>query len=433
MRPVTGMITTFNEAIDFLYATLPMYQRVGAVAYKKDLTNTLALCEALGNPQNRFKSVHVAGTNGKGSSSHMIASVLQEAGYKTGLYTSPHLKSFTERIRVNGKEVAQEFVLDFVNRMEAVLHSVKPSFFETTVAMAFDYFAHQQVDIAVVEVGLGGRLDSTNVITPLVSLITNIGYDHTDMLGETLSQIAYEKAGIIKPTIPVVISERQVETTPVFLSKAKECNAAIYFAQDEYRISKYETGYHILQQGVLRFKHLKLPLGGNYQHKNLYGVLKTLDVLQHTGFNLTDEQIASGLEKVVVNTNLKGRWQMLGNNPLIICDTAHNAEGLSEVIQQIKVQEYKLLYMVLGMVKDKQHDKVLSLLPKEATYFFCQAKIPRAMEAGELMRQAAAFGLKGTVVPDVNQALAQAKAAATPDDLIFIGGSTFVVAEIDEL
>ncbi|QOI98163.1 MAG: bifunctional folylpolyglutamate synthase/dihydrofolate synthase [Flammeovirgaceae bacterium] len=427
------MLTSYHQALDFLYATLPMYQRVGAVAYKKDLTNTLALCNELDQPQNKFKSVHIAGTNGKGSSSHMIASVLQEAGYKTGLYTSPHLKSFTERIRINGQEVYPDFVVGFVNRMRSVIEKIKPSFFETTVAMAFDYFARQQVDIAVVEVGLGGRLDSTNVITPLVSLITNIGFDHTDMLGETLSQIAVEKAGIIKPDTPVVISEQQDETTPVFLQKANECKAPIFFAQDEYQVTKNETGYHVLYQGVVRFKHLKLALGGNYQQKNLYGVLKTLDVLRQRGFAITDEHIINGLEMVTTNTGLKGRWQILGTMPLIICDTAHNAEGLNEVVDQIRQQPHRALYIVFGMVRDKQPEKILSMLPKEATYFFCQAHIPRAMDAGELMRKAEAFGLTGTVVPDVNQAITLAKALATSDDLIFIGGSTFVVAEINDL
>lgn len=427
------MAAQFADVLRYLYASLPMYQRVGTSAFKKDLTNTLALCEALGNPQNRFKSIHIAGTNGKGSSSHLIASVLQEAGYKTGLYTSPHLKSFTERVRINGEEVSEAFVIDFVNRMRHVLDHIRPSFFETTVAMAFDYFAQQQVDIAVIEVGLGGRLDSTNVITPVVSLITNIGYDHTDMLGETLEQIAFEKAGIIKPGIPVVISERQDETTPVFFGKSKESSAPLFFAQDEYHIVQTGTGYCVKKDGIVRFKNLKLPLTGNYQAKNLYGVIRVLDELTAKGFVITDQQLENGIEKVVVNTGLKGRWQVIGNRPLVICDTAHNAEGISEVASQLQEYPYQKLYIVLGMVRDKDHSKILKRLPASAQYIFCQAKIPRAFDASNLMRQAGTFGLKGTVVPDVNKALAQARAMASPDDLIFVGGSTFVIAEIHDL
>lgn len=427
------MITSFTEAMDFLYSTLPMYQRVGAIAYKKDLTNTVALCEALGNPQYSFKSVHVAGTNGKGSSSHLIASILQEAGYKTGLYTSPHLKLFTERIRVNGKEVSEDFVIGFVNRMKRVLDRVKPSFFETTVAMAFDYFALQKVDVAVVEVGLGGRLDSTNVITPVVSLITNIGYDHTDMLGDTLEKIAFEKAGIIKPGVPVVISERQGETTNVFLTRARDCNARIHFAQDDVSVNKANTVYQVAGKGKVRISDISLPLAGNYQAKNLCGVVKVIDVLNAVGFTITDNQLKRGIENVLVNTGLKGRWQILGKQPLIICDTAHNAEGLREVVGQLAEQNYKNLYVVLGMVKEKQHDSIMHLLPQSAYYFFCQANIPRALNAQELAQKAKEFGLFGTVEPDVNRAIAKAKALARPDDLIFIGGSTFVVAEINDL
>jgi dihydrofolate synthase/folylpolyglutamate synthase len=426
-------MTSYTQVLDFLYATLPMYQRVGASAFKKDLTNTLELCRVLDNPQHKFKSVHVAGTNGKGSSSHMIASVLQEAGYKTGLYTSPHLKSFTERIRINGKAISEEAVVGFVNRMRSAIERVKPSFFETTVAMAFDYFAQQQVDIAVVEVGLGGRLDSTNVITPLISLITNIGYDHTDLLGDTLEQIASEKAGIIKPGIPVVISERQKETKQVFLSKAKHCNAPISFAEDLFSITKTGSGYRVEREGKIRFEEVKLPLLGKYQQKNLYGVLAVLDVLRTEGLLVTDSQICLGLERVVTNTGLKGRWQVLAERPLTICDTAHNAEGVREVVSQLAVQHYRTLYVVLGMVKDKRHESILTLLPKSAYYFFCQPAIPRALDAHALAAMASQFGLTGVVVPNVNRAIAEAKRVAGQEDLIFIGGSTFVVAEINGL
>jgi dihydrofolate synthase/folylpolyglutamate synthase len=358
---------------------------------------------------------------------------VQEAGYKTGLYTSPHLKSFTERIRVNGKEVSEDFVIGFVNRMKRVLDRVKPSFFETTVAMAFDYFAQQKVDVAVVEVGLGGRLDSTNVITPVVSLITNIGYDHTDMLGDTLEKIAFEKAGIIKPGVPVVISERQKETTNIFLTKARECNARIHFAQDDVSIIKTNTVYQVSGGGKARISDINLPLAGNYQAKNLCGVVKVIDVLNAVGFTITDHQLKGGIENVLVNTGLKGRWQILGKQPLIICDTAHNAEGLREVVGQLAEQNYKNLYVVLGMVKEKQHDTIMRLFPQSAYYFFCQANIPRALDANELALKAKEFGLFGTVEPDVNHAIAKAKALAGPDDLIFIGGSTFVVAEINDL
>ena len=427
------MSVPFADVLRYLYSTLPMYQRVGASAFKKDLTNTLALCQALDNPHTRFKSIHVAGTNGKGSSSHMLASILQEAGYKTGLYTSPHLKSFTERIRINGKEVPEAFVIDFVKRMRNRIDRIKPSFFETTVAMAFDYFAQQQVDIAVIEVGLGGRFDSTNVITPVVSLITNIGYDHTDMLGETLEQIAFEKAGIIKSGVPVVISERQEKTTPVFLQRAAECHAPVFFAQDDYQITQNEKGYEIRKNGNARFTHIHLPLGGKYQIKNLCGVIKVTEVLSLGGFRLSEQHICNGLEKVVVNTSLKGRWQTLNRNPLIICDTAHNAEGMAEVVNQLEAIAHSRLFIVLGMVKDKDHEKILSLLPPRATYFFCQASIPRALAAQELAQKAAHHGLAGEVVPDVNRAIAFAREKATPNDLIFIGGSTFVVAEINDL
>ncbi len=427
------MFTTFSQALEFLYATLPMYQRVGATAFKKDLTNTLALCRELNNPHQQFKSVHVAGTNGKGSSAHLLASILQEAGYKTGLYTSPHLKSFTERIKINGREVPEEFVVDFVNRLQPTLNLVKPSFFETTVAMAFDYFARQQVDVAVIEVGLGGRLDSTNVITPVVSLITNIGFDHTDMLGDTLEQIAFEKAGIIKHGVPVVISERQTETTPVFQEKVNACNAQLIFAQDEYQIIPESQAYRVLQSGKVRFENLSLQLGGRYQQKNLHGVLATVDQLISKEFTVHDAAIRAGIENVLVNTGLKGRWQILGTKPLIICDTAHNAEGMKEVIGQIMAMPFNELYFVLGLVKDKDHHALLSLLPAGAHYFFCQASIPRALAAHELAGKAQAYGLKGEVIADVNQAIAFAKQMAQAEDLVFIGGSTFVVAEINGL
>jgi dihydrofolate synthase/folylpolyglutamate synthase len=426
------IFTDYQEAVNFMYANLPVFQRVGSSAYKKDITNTIRLCDALGNPQNKFKSIHIAGTNGKGSTSHMIASILQEAGYKTGLYTSPHLKSFTERIRINGEEVSQEFVVGFVNRIQDLIDEIQPSFFEITVAMAFDYFAQQNIDVAVVEVGLGGRLDSTNVIMPLLSLITNIGWDHKDILGNTLHAIASEKAGIIKPTIPVVISERNAEIEEVFLKKAAEEHAPIFFASDEFTAEFQQDQLIVLKQGET-YLEVELPLKGHYQTKNIGGVLKAIELLSPSQFKISKEQLISGLENVVKNTHLKGRWQKLQENPLVICDTGHNVDGMKQVVQQINTIAYKKLHLVLGVVKDKDISDVLGVLPKRADYYFCQAKLPRALDAKELADKASAFGLHGLVIPDVNEAKKAALANASPADFIFIGGSTFVVAELDEL
>ncbi|HMQ00003.1 MAG TPA: folylpolyglutamate synthase/dihydrofolate synthase family protein, partial [Cyclobacteriaceae bacterium] len=372
---------------------LPMFQRIGAAAFKKDLTNTIALCEHLGNPQHKFKSIHVGGTNGKGSSSHMLASVLQEAGYKTGLYTSPHLKDFTERIRINGESVSEQFVVDFVARIKPQIEFIKPSFFEITVVMAFEYFAQQKVDVAVIEVGMGGRLDSTNVIMPVLSLITNIGTDHQEFLGDTPQKIAFEKAGIIKKEVPVVISEYQAEVADVFMKKAQEKNAAIYFAANEITCVKDARGIFLVTDTVNQNSILTLDLAGNYQQKNLPGVLKSLRLLQDIGFQITAEQIQNGLAHVVRNTNLKGRWQQIGSNPLSICDTGHNLEGIQEVLQQIAQQHFETLHIVWGSVKDKDIAAILSLLPKDAKYYFCQAKIPRAMDAADLAKMAAKQGL----------------------------------------
>lgn len=423
------MSDSYKEAIDYLYSSLPVFQRVGAAAYKGDLKNTLALCQALGNPERKFKSVHIAGTNGKGSSSHMLAAVLQSAGYKTGLYTSPHLKEFTERIKIDGSEVSREFVIDFVNRMKPVLEKIKPSFFETTVAMAFDYFVREKVDVAVIEVGLGGRLDSTNVITPEVSLITNISWDHMDLLGDTLERIAIEKAGIIKPGVPVVISERQWEVMDVFLKKSSEEKSRIAFAEDNFGIEALGMGeYRVNKKSVYQ-----LELKGNYQQRNLAGVLATIDELKKKGFAISDKNIFQGLSKTIQLTGLKGRWQKLNDKPLMVCDTGHNEAGIKEILGQISQQKFNKLHFVLGMVKDKDQAKVLSLLPKDADYYFCQAKIPRAMPAQELQEKSGEFGLKGKVIEDVNAAIAEAKRSATQDDMIFIGGSTFVVGEIENL
>lgn len=431
------MLTSYTETLAYLYHNLPMFQRVGAAAFKNDLTNTIALCASLGNPQQKFRTIHIAGTNGKGSTSHMLASILQSAGYKTGLYTSPHLKEFTERIRVDGQDIARDFIVDFTNRIKPVIESVQPSFFEITVAMAFDYFASLQVDIAVIEVGLGGRLDSTNVITPELSVITNIGWDHKDILGDTLEKIASEKAGIIKRDVPVVVSERQDTVEHVFIEKATLLHAPLVFAADEYNVIQREMQGTVMldvhRDGSTVLNDLRLPLQGFYQRKNLAGVLKAVDVLRARGWKIDDRQMRHGLEQVVHQTGLKGRWQKLGDQPLIICDTGHNVDGLTEVTRQIRHQAYETLHIVLGVVKDKDVEDVLRLLPKDAIYYFCQATIPRALDAAQLAEKASAHGLQGKVIRDVNEAIREAKASAGIHDMIFIGGSTFVVAEIDGL
>lgn len=413
-----------------------MFQRVGAVAYKKDLGNTLALCEALNNPQNSFKTVHVAGTNGKGSTSHMLASIMQEAGYKTGLYTSPHLKDFTERIRVNGVTVRQLFVIDFLNRLYPILEELKPSFFEMSVAMAFDYFAQESVDIAVIEVGLGGRLDSTNVISPELSVITNIGWDHMDLLGDTLEKIAFEKAGIIKRNSPVVISQRQPEVATVFERKTELEDTSLCYAEDFYTVKFNENSTTELTaywNDEFFFKTSHFPLGGDYQKWNLQGVLMATELLNELGFILPVPILKKGIENVIRNTQLKGRWQVLQVNPLVICDTGHNLDGLTQVVKQLMATPHQQLHIVFGVVKGKDYERILAILPKHANYYFCQATIPRAEEAETLATEAKKFGLSGVVIKDVNQAFDEAKRCASAGDLIFIGGSTFVVAELNNL
>ncbi len=428
---------SYEETIDYLYLHLPMFQRVGAAAYKQNLDNTWALCEHLGNPQKKFRSVHVGGTNGKGSSSHMISAILQSAGYKTGLYTSPHLKDFTERIKINGEVVSREFVVDFVRRIRPVLEKIQPSFFEATVAMAFDYFALEQVDIAVIEVGLGGRLDSTNVITPMVSLITNIGNDHKDLLGGTRELIATEKAGIIKPGVPVVISERQEEVQDIFIRKAEKENSPIYFSTDRYQLRqkkvREDSFYTVYAGSKSVIEDLDCQLKGEYQRKNIPGVLMTIDQLVSQGFTISQASVREGIGKVVTMTGLKGRWQRLGSRPLMICDTGHNEDGIREIVKQIKSIKYDHLHIVFGIVKDKDIRTLLGLFPKDASYYFCQSKIPRALPARDLLTMAGEMGLKGVAIEDVNEAVRQASANASPDDFIFVGGSTFVVAEIENL
>lgn len=428
------MINTYQEALKYLYDNLPMFQRVGAAAIKKDLTNTIRLCRILGDPHRAFKSIHVAGTNGKGSTCHMLASILQSSGYKTGLYTSPHLKDFTERIKVNGREIDRGYVLDFVNRIMPAIEQIRPSFFEITVAMAFDYFAKEAVDVAVVEVGLGGKLDSTNVITPVVSVITNISWDHKELLGDTLPEIAAQKAGIIKPGIPVVISERQPEVQDVFIARARELGCQISFASDDYVVRPASRAgcIDIFRDAEAVLTDVHLPLTGLYQSHNVPGVVKTVDAVQ-SHFPVSRMQLKRGLTDVVRNTGLKGRWQILASNPTVVCDTGHNYSGVQEVLKQIFTHRFDRLFMVWGMVKDKDIKQILGLLPKNAVYYFCQAQIPRAMDAATLQREAAAFGLKGQAIADVNEAKRAALTEATANDFVFIGGSTYVVAELDEL
>ena len=432
---------TYAETLDYLFNALPMFQRVGASAYKADLTNTISLCEHLGNPQETFKTIHVAGTNGKGSTSHALASVFQAAGYKTGLYTSPHLKSFTERIRIDGKEITEEDVVEFVANNRAFLDELQPSFFEMTVGMAFWYFAKESVDIAVIEVGMGGRLDSTNVIHPELCVITTIGYDHTQFLGNTLPLIAGEKAGIIKQGVPVVISQTQKETQEVFSQQAAAKQAAIVFADQLWEVTKLPESENPNIQLPANFKvrssdgefNLKFGLNGDYQRFNLPGILEAVKLLRNQGWNLSDTALQVGLESISEQTGLKGRWQLLQVNPIILADTGHNEAGIGEVVNQLKKYSYSKLWMVIGMVNDKDISKVLDLLPKEANYIFCQASIPRAMDAHELARKGNEKGLIGQVIPTVSEALEFTRKNASPDDLIFVGGSTFVVAEIENL
>ncbi|WP_421942750.1 bifunctional folylpolyglutamate synthase/dihydrofolate synthase [Pedobacter sp.] len=426
----------YQQTLDFLYSKLPMFTRVGASAFKKDLTNTLILCEAIGNPQHKFKSLHIAGTNGKGSTSHMLASVLQAQGYKTGLYTSPHLKDFRERIRINGKMMSKADVKSFVQLNKKLIEEIEPSFFEVTVAMAFEHFAKNEVDIAVIEVGLGGRLDSTNIITPEISVITNISLDHTNMLGNTLGEIAGEKAGIIKKNVPVVIGETQAESELVFIRKAKEENAEIYFADKTLTANNIKVKNNLLSldiefENTVKYQNLQCDLTGLYQPKNILAVVKTAEVLNNSQskIKISETALYQGLSKVKKSTQLQGRWQTLGKNPLVICDTGHNEAGVTEVIKNIQNTKYGKLHVVFGMVKDKDITKVLSLMPTNATYYFCKPDIERGLDSEEIKQQAKAFNLIGNSFSSVIEAKEAAISSAEKNDLIFIGGSTFVVAE----
>ena len=426
----------YQETLDYLYSYLPMFQRIGAAAYKEDIYNTVELMKALGNPEKKFKSIHVAGTNGKGSSSHLIASILREKGLKVGLHTSPHLKDFRERIKIDNKMCDEEFVINFVENNKELIERIKPSFFETAVAMAFTYFAQENVDIAIIEVGMGGRLDSTNVINPLACLITNISFDHTQFLGNSLEAIAQEKAGIIKQNTPVVISQTQKETQNVFSAKANEKNSPICFADSYLSCENVNHSQGLLKMdiyknGVERIKNLQSSLSGYYQQKNILGVVALIDTLnQYHNFNISDEEIKQGIENLSSNFPIAGRWQTLCNKPLTICDTGHNEDGLKYVIEQIKNTPHEKLRFVLAMVNDKDVNKVLSMLDKDAEYYLSQAKIPRALPVDELAEKAQQAGLSFTQYETISQALAKAQEEAEENDLVFVGGSTFTVAEV---
>jgi dihydrofolate synthase / folylpolyglutamate synthase len=427
----------YQQTLNYLYSALPMFHRIGAAAYKPDLNNTIALCNVLDNPQNTVKCIHIAGTNGKGSVSNMLASILQEADYRTGLYTSPHLKDFRERIRINGKKISRQYVCSFVEQYKADFEKIKPSFFEMTVGLAFNYFRDKKVDIAIIETGLGGRLDSTNVITPILSIITNIGYDHMNLLGNTLPEIAAEKAGIIKKNIPVVIGESKPELNELFKKAAKKNNAPIYFANRNYKaeISTKEkkANSQYLKVNVFRkeeriFNNLKLDLIANYQLKNCITVMQSIEILQNK-LNVKNSQIKRGLSKVSLNTGFAGRWQILSRRPLMIADTGHNVDGVVEVMKMLVKYKYNTLHFVLGMVNDKEIDTILKLLPRKAIYYFCKADIPRGLDANVLQGKAGLYNLTGKNYSSVKNAVRAAIKNAHTDDMIFIGGSTFTVAE----
>lgn len=425
----------YSETLNYLFTRLPMFSRIGTAAYKEDLDNTIRLCESLGNPHHRFKSIHIAGTNGKGSVSHMLAAILQSAGYKTGLYTSPHLKDFGERIRVNGKMISEEFVIDFTQRIQPAIDETEPSFFEITVAMAFDYFAKEKVDIAVIEVGLGGRLDSTNVIIPEVSVITNIGWDHMNLLGNTLGKIAGEKAGIIKTGLPVVVGEVLPETQPVFETIASHKKAPLTIASHKlhalgWKWEKHELIIEVAEDDKPDHQAYHLDLPGLYQSKNLLTVLETCNQLQQKGWNIDEPVIHAALKQVKKLTGLHGRWDIIHHHPAIVLDVGHNEDGIKQILEQVEVTDHHELHIVLGMVKDKEPERVLAQLPSHAHYYFTQAQIPRAISAEDLMIKAGEYGLKGHHYPDVNTSLKEAKAKTKPNDLIVVCGSIFLVGEV---
>ena len=426
----------YQQTLKYLYSQLPMYQRIGAAAYKKDLARTLELDEYFGHPHRQFKSIHIAGTNGKGSVAHTLASILQEAGYRVGLYTSPHYLDFRERIRINGQMISQDYVTDFVRNNKEYFDKVKPSFFEMTVAMAFEYFAQQNVDIAVIEVGLGGRLDSTNIITPLVSVITNIGYDHTQFLGNTMTEIAREKAGIIKPHVPVVIGQMQPTVQNVFLDVASQKDSQIflaannYFVKNAYQTSDGKLSFSVYHRGEICYKDMKFGLLGQYQKQNIPVILQTVDVLgQYPYFQIDKSVLAIGMERVVENTGIMGRWQIISRSPLIVCDAGHNQDGIRQVVAQLKYQKYDKLHFIFGVVKDKDLGSILRLLPTKAKYYFVRSSVDRSLPAEQLRQSAKDFGLLGEAFDSVPEAIDKAMKEASDKDMIFIGGSSFVVAD----
>lgn len=430
------MERTYQQTIDFLFSRLPMFSRVGASAYKPSLDNTIALCAALGNPQTNFPSIHIAGTNGKGSVSHMLAAIFQTAGYKTGLYTSPHLKDFRERIKVNGRMVDQQFVVDFTERISPEIDKLAPSFFEITVGMALDYFSKEKVEIAIIETGLGGRLDSTNVITPEVSVITNIGWDHMNLLGDTLEKIAFEKSGIIKTGVPVILGEHGKETDAVFEKVASEKNAPLTLASQkrqviEWHWEKHEMIAEVAEVHKTDHKVFRLDLPGLYQAKNLVTVLEVCAVLKQRGWTLEDDVVFNALHHVKKITGLYGRWDIIDDHPMVVLDVAHNEDGVRQILNQVELTDHHELHIIMGMVNDKEIDAMLRLLPATANYYFTQAKIPRALPSETLMNKAQRHGLHGKTYADVNMALDAAKSAAGKQDLVLVCGSVFLVAEVD--
>lgn len=422
-------MSTYQDTLDYLYAKLPMYNRIGAAAIKNNLDNTLAICSFLGNPEKKYPCIHIAGTNGKGSSSHMLASIFQAAGYKTGLYTSPHLYDFRERIKVNGQMCPETFVTNFTNKVKPLIEAIEPSFFEITVGMAFDYFEQEQCDIAIIETGLGGRLDSTNVIQPILSLITNIGWDHMALLGNTLPAIAAEKAGIIKEKTPIVISEVIAETKDIFIGTASKLNAPIYFAEDFLQFKSFTnhwTTAHFEYDQI----SIDCDLPGKYQYKNIRGVLQCVHLLKKMGWKLDDTHVTRGLQQIKATTGLMGRWECIQESPKLFLDVAHNEHGMHALLEQLSTLQYQQLHIITGMVKDKDVDAVLELLPKDALYYFSNAHIPRAMPAIELAEKAHILGIQGTIYENVNEAIEAANKNAHSNDLIIVMGSIFLVAEV---
>ncbi len=427
----------YKQTLEWLFSQLPMYQRIGAAAYKANLDTTINLLKELGNPQEKFKAIHIAGTNGKGSVAHLLSSILQEAGYKTGLYTSPHLRDFRERIKIDGQMITEEKAVTFIEQHRKLFEKLKPSFFEMTVAMAYDHFAGEKVDIAILETGMGGRLDSTNVCHPVVTVITNIGYDHTQFLGDTLEKIAGEKAGIIKQGVPLVIGKTQPEIKGLFEAEAKRVDVPISFADEHFDLREIQTrekqklSFDVWKDGLLYLERLESPLLGKYQSENMATTLQVTEIMNRTGeFKLDTETIRKGIEDIYENTGFAGRWQVISSNPLIIADTAHNPEGIQAIVNQLMEMNYDTLHFVFGMVSDKDPDKILYLLPKNARYYFCKPNIPRGMDVESLREQAFKAGLRGETHQTVQSALNSAMNNAGINDLVFIGGSTFVVAEV---